>query len=409
VCLLGLWLVLAGCASQPFTVAALHTPLSLQQSHNSTITASGATIDGLEHLNIVVTKGTMVSCDFDGDLPSSIPCRVNATTQGRSCIFAAGATAGQCSISVDLGPHTLVTYKVQGKARTGRIINLPAVTYAGGEPLVEAFCWWEWVVIVPVRECADSFSPLAPIWWQTDQPSSTVQREDRIDLGYYQDTDFVANAQVFSNMIGPLVANVFFNSQQPFAQDYTLNRDLFTLWRGPPGGDLDACNGSYSFNQATGAASAAAATDAEVLIHNETTDAGSSAGRGCAQLAHGGGSWVWVNHAVPPNNMVHESGHMLYGLGDEYCCDGGYSSISIPRNVFSTKAACDAAAAGIGVAASLCVQIANAAGDTASFWHVDDGQLDIMQSSRNVNSDWRDLGDRARVRLMRRCAAGDCF
>lgn len=48
---------------------------------------------------------------------------------------------------------------------------------------------------------------------------------------------------------------------------------------------------------------------------------------------------------------------MLHGLGDEYGCDGGYSPISDPKNIFDSLVACESAADAAGLDKTQCIQI----------------------------------------------------
>jgi hypothetical protein len=56
----------------------------------------------------------------------------------------------------------------------------------------------------------------------------------------------------------------------------------------------------------------------EVVIHDDPNKQ-----RGCSGITLGGSARIWGNDPQSAETFVHESGHMLYALGDEYCCDGG--------------------------------------------------------------------------------------
>lgn len=391
---------LSGCA-KPVYVFAQHTPFYREEPHPSQIVATAWAPDGLEHINIVVIAGTAISCPTDADVPSPIPCRKNATAQGTSCFFLPGTKTGSCTITQQIAPLSVVTYKVQGKSTNGNITNLSPVTYSGGGRLVGIFCWFKWGFL-PIVDCQD-YAQLAPIWWQTDEPSGGTTAADRIDISFGMDADFGGTALTYSNMLQPMIRDAFFNTAQPFAQGYTYSRHFFTLWSAPEGADRDSCDTGFTFNGT--AKTAAAYTDGEVVIHD---DAGTP--RPCASISHGGSAWIWGNDPVPANRLVHESGQMLYALGDEYCCDGGYGAFSTPPNVHPSKAACEAVAMSIGVSTSLCVQIADpSAGTTTDFWRITDGKLEIMSEDQNANSDWRDASDLARRRQIFNCGQGSCY
>jgi hypothetical protein len=393
-------MAVCGCARNVF-VYARHAPFFLEQPHSSQIVANAWAPDGLEHINIVVIAGSAAYCPSDADVPSPIPCRTGATAQGTSCFFAQGVTTGSCSITQPIQPYSIVTYKVQAKSTNGRITNLSPITYSGGERLVGYFCWFKWGFL-PILECADS-AQLMPIWWQTDEPSGGSNDPDRIDISFNRDADFQGNVLAFSNMLEPMIRRAYFNTAQQFGTDYTYSRHWFTLWSGPDGADRDSCAGGFSFGATAKAATTY--TDGEVVIHDNQ-----NIPRACANITYGGSGWMWGNDPQSAETFVHESGHMLYALGDEYCCDGGYGSNSTPRNVHPSQAACETVATSIGVSKSLCVRIEDPPTKRRTdFWRITDGQLEIMAESWSFNSDWRDASDLARMRQISECSSGNCY
>jgi len=54
--------------------------------------------------------------------------------------------------------------------------------------------------------------------------------------------------------------------------------------------------------------------------------------------------------------VVHESGHAVFGMKDEYCCDGGYSELGRLPNIFESQANCQAYATSIGSAPANCFE-----------------------------------------------------
>lgn len=390
--------VLCGCTSG-VTVSARHMPFFLEQPHSSQIVATASAPAGLEHINIVVIAGDAATCPSDANVPSPIPCRTAATARGTTCFFQQGVTTGSCSVTQPIRPHTLVTYKVQGKSTNGHITNMSPITYSGGQRLVGIFCWFKWGFL-PILDCAD-YAQLTPIWWQTAEPSGGSNAPDHIDISFNRDADFQGDALAFSNMLEPMIREAYFNTSQAFGKVYTYTRDSFTLWSAPDGADKDSCDRGFNFSGL--AKTAAAYTDGEVVIHDD-----SATPRPCATISYGGSAWIWGNDSQSAEAFIHESGHMLYALGDEYCCDGGYASSSTPRNVHSSKSDCETVATSIGVSKSLCVRIANTS-MTTNFWRITDGQSEIMEDNHNINSDWRDASNLARGRQMRQCFFGHCY
>jgi hypothetical protein len=300
-----------------------------------------------------------------------------------------------------IGAHTLVTYNVQAKSAKGYARNLNPITYSGGGRLLGIFCWFKWGFL-PILECAD-YGQLMPIWWETHEPSGGSTASDHIDISFNQDADSQANALTYSNMLEPMIRDAYFNTAQEFGKIYTYTRDSFTLWSAPAGADEDRCGRGIVFDGYSKLA--ATYTDAEAVIHDDANNQ-----RSCASITLGGSAWIWGNDPQSAETFIHESGHMLYGLADEYCCDGGYTSVSTPHNIHSSKAACETVATSIGVSKSLCVQIADATtGQTVNYWRITDGKLEIMAESGNINSDWRDASNLARGRQIRQCFFGSCY
>ena len=390
---------LYGCTSAPLAISARHMPFFREEPHSSQIVATASTSDGLEHINIVAIAGDASICSTDAKVPSAIPCRTNATAHGTTCFFQTGVTTGSCQITQPINRHTIVTYQVQAKSAKGRIRNLNPITYSGGERLVGIFCWFKWGFL-PILECAD-YAQLMPIWWETNDPSGGSTAPDRIDISFHQDADFQGTALTYSNMLEPMIRDAYFNTTQEFGKVYTATRDSFTLWAGPGGADEDRCGRGIVFEGTSKLA--ATYTDGEAVIHDDANNQ-----RSCASITLGGSAWIWGNDPQSAETFVHESGHMLYGLGDEYCCDGGYTSVSTPRNVHPSKQACDTVATSIGVSTNLCVQIANPP-MTTNFWRITDGKLEIMAESGNSNSDWRDASNLGRGRVIRQCFFGSCY
>ena len=71
------------------------------------------------------------------------------------------------------------------------------------------------------------------------------------------------------------------------------------------------------------------------------------------------------------NVLVHETGHAIFSLADEYCCDGGYWQIGPHANVFTSLANCQSDATGWGYPTTDCRQINDGLGNLANAWIAD--------------------------------------
>lgn len=67
--------------------------------------------------------------------------------------------------------------------------------------------------------------------------------------------------------------------------------------------------------------------------------------------------------AWTPGTIMHETGHAVFGLDDEYCCDGGQTTAAWPHdNLFDDLASCQTSATAHGVAAASCTQLSGTNG-----------------------------------------------
>lgn len=373
---------LSGCAGTT-SVNARHDPIYRAETHASTITANASNSrDGIRSIRINVVIGEMTACGRP--LPSLIPCRTGASIRTRTCTFTGNPRSASCPFILTLGDRRLVTYDVEATSGRGSTSRTVPITYAGGASITHARLSFLGISFTIPWDVA------RPMWWHTSAPAGSASA-DHLDVGFYPDTDW-PTYRGFTDAAQPIALAAHFNTATPFSQFYTVFRGgMFNLWAGPPGANAEGCSRSFGgFAQ-----NVAGATDAEAIVHrNEFRD--------CAAIAMGGSGSVWAGAGDAAWVYTHESGHFIQGLGDEYCCDGGYFSISTPRNIFSSRAACTSAATAEGLATSLCVQI----GTTGS-WRMDDGRDSTMED-RTSNSDWRTASGRAVGNRLSDCFNGNC-
>lgn len=374
-------------------VTASHSPLYRAEPHLTTITATAENAqDGIATIQINVLLGEMSTCG--GYLPSLIPCRTNAILTGFTCTFA-NVTPATCAFPFPVEDRALVTYNVEATGGAGDKVLSRSVTYAGGASLTQAQLGSQEIDFGPVEIVSPGqtipWEVARPIWWHTDQPGS-LPSASHIDVGFFPDSDY-PNYRDFTDAIDPIIRATHLNPATPFSRFYsTVHRDMFNLWAGPAGGDgEDGCVRSLS----GAAATVGSALDGQAIMHSLPF-------RDCADIALGGLGTVEATNAGAAGLYIHESGHFLQGLGDEYCCDGGYFFLSTPGNVFPSLAACQSAADGVGLAQALCVQIG-----TTGQWHMDDGQPSIMAGG-GVDADWRTASGRAVGNRFAACVTGNC-
>lgn len=385
--------LLAACAGTT-QITARHDPLYRAEAHASTITATATNSENkISEIRIDVIDGDMTACTENGGLPSVVPCRINSTFQARICQFPANPASATCTWTRNLGDRRLITYDATARSGTGATTSTRTITYAAGASITQT------TFNVPIiGNMTIAWDVARPVWWHTPFPADNGG-EDRINVGFFPDPDF-ANYRAFTDTVQPLALAAYFNTGAGFSQFYSFWRSNFNLWAAPQGADAQAApaGGTNCVRNFTGFASnVAGMTDGEAILHTANF-------RDCASISLGGSGTVWTGIASPAFRFMHESGHFLHGLGDEYCCNGGYFSASNPRNIDTSKANCDATATSIGVATSLCVQIG-----TSGRWRITDGSADITEDGGNTAADWRDAAARVLGNRMTACSNGNCY
>jgi hypothetical protein len=125
-------------------------------------------------------------------------------------------------------------------------------------------------------------------------------------------------------------------------------------------------------------------------------------------VAGGGGAsgTVETTETNPGPLFVHESGHFLFALVDEYCCNGGYRTDLPCPNLYESQTACQSAAPAVGASTAQCTQI-NAQGGRV-FWRISSAQETMDQ--QGLNTDFRDDSRACVRRYLEACkTGGSCF
>ncbi|QYF93553.1 hypothetical protein KY495_23330 [Massilia sp. PAMC28688] len=151
----------------------------------------------------------------------------------------------------------------------------------------------------------------------------------------YGDMSVLANRQAFVNDMASVIENAYwqnrayFNAWGRFNYFYMTASGTVTERPLTPDGKFQCPTVSWPSQVNTDGAFA----DQIILIHkNELRDCGGG-GRATAE-------------PTSFRTIVHETGHGLFGLPDEYCCDGGYFTLA--PVMYATQAACTGDAANAG-------------------------------------------------------------
>lgn len=110
--------------------------------------------------------------------------------------------------------------------------------------------------------------------------------------------------------------------------------------------------------------------------------------------------------------LLHETGHALFDLRDEYCCDSSYSQQACVPNLWGSLSACEAEASSIGYPTSNCTQLSDGT-QTLDFWYIDPAGVDgcmMGDSLHNADSDFGQACTRRIYWRYGKClGGGKCF
>jgi hypothetical protein len=373
-------LLLAACAGTP-RISALQNPLYRAENHTSTITAKATeSRDGIASITINATVGELTACS--SFFPSLIPCRTGAVGMGVVCVFPNTKTEVSCALPIGITPRRLITYSATATSARGTTASSGSVTYAGGAPLTAVSIFPGFTI---------PWETARPVIWRTDAPSSGAERGDKIDLGFVPDAD-MPNYRAFTDDLQAVALPLFYTDTNQFSVWPRTWKNLFNLWAGPTGADGEGCTRTFT----TPASTVMTVFDGTAILHRNDF-------RDCASISLGGGSGTTqTNLDDAPWVLLHESGHFLFGMGDEYV-GGGNFSISNPKNVMTSQGICQSTSTTNSLPTSQCVQIG-----TSGTWRNDDGIATTMEE-RVLNSDFQTLSGKAMANKVIDCINGACY
>lgn len=357
------------------TIEARHFPLYNAEPHDSVIEATATNPKGLlEEITIHAVKGKVSDCTDLGQEPSVIPCRTRAAAEEPAvCKIEARGDSAVCELNIAITDGDMVTYTAVATLETGEKVRTIPVTYSGGQPGA--------VVAMPV-------------WWHSDAPARSLDA-DRLDVAFYPAPGLVGDATTFSSQLSSIVRQSIIAPEKRFARLYAKNRARFNLWAFPHSGaqpDLVDCNHSFDLP----ALALDTLADGSAILHLQGE-------RDCSFIGTGASGTVDVRagHQKEAWLFVHESGHFMFGLADEYG-DGEQVPLSDPPNTFATEDDCEASPLFVGSA--VCRRIR---------WNVDRYRIvttepETMGGSRVFTSDFRNSSEKAVENQFDKCAGGGC-
>jgi hypothetical protein len=442
--------LLAGCASSP-TIDVRHDPVYRAEVHTSNIDVMAASEHGIDHIDVVLLYGPLAACERD-HLPSLFPCREYGEAQSFTCSFATRAPppssntiarigalpkSAHCPIAHDLDALTLLTYRATAVDGAGKSVTTRFITFSGGAPASGTVARREGpggngppepTGVIGNLDLIDTLAPpprgpyaedvLRPMWLTADGPPGawpatqdiTLDLRHHLDVAFFPDPDWGDDYRAFSDATGRDIAgrvlflDAYGYNGRKYVEAYRFWRSNFAYWVGPSGASTPGRVCGLKF---TGWPDAMrAVTDGQVIVHQTFF-------RDCAFLGPHSSGTVSGTAGDVDYIFVHESGHFLYGMGDEYPEDGiDHGSVSNPPNTYPTKEQCEAVATQYSYPTSWCIPI----GDSSGWWRVsqDPGPYqDIMDGSRGfptgyLSTDWYDTNHDVILKQMAKCQQGGC-
>lgn len=211
---------------------------------------------------------------------------------------------------------------------------------------------------------------------------------DKLDVVLIPDTDItVAN---FRSQLHTVLDTLYFKYE------------LIRFWRGVYNFYYSSRQGNYEepcvFTNPTNMANLTAVADTVAILHS-------------ANLRDCRSGTLMSSEIDYDKTLIHESGHALFNLMDEYCCDSSYSQQDCEPNLYSSLANCQADAADVGYPATDCVQLTDGT-QTLNFWRIDPTAAPGCMMGPSQHSASSDFAEACRRRINWRyskCLNGTCM
>ena len=319
-------LLLTACATTP-TVRVVHAPFHPSATDNVTFTADAHAEDGVSVIDIVQRSFDRAGFCAAYVAGRCVPLAMPTVKTVKSCRFEPVQADARCEAIVPpFGDGSFVTYGASVKDARGTTAEDEWIGFAVGTQ-------------------ADATAPVAVYTRGNDASALDVVL---IPVDYNG-----VPGRTYRDFVGDvrrLVVEGYLAHEQ-----VTNNRDKWNFYVNPvTGGLMQTTIGSTvnrSVTQPTNWSKVSAFADVAGYVHNNAS------WRDFASFG-GGGVGSFTIQAPLTGTILHETGHAIFGLSDEYCCDGGIVTTSWQHeNMFSSQASCQASAGAHGVTASDCTQL----------------------------------------------------
>lgn len=214
-----------------------------------------------------------------------------------------------------------------------------------------------------------------------------------MDLVFIPDTDLTVAS--FRTQLAGVIENLYFRYDTYRGDDDTMWRTLYNFYYSNVQGNYEQ---GCRFTAPANFRNLRAVADSIAILHRANLRDCKSGGMFSSEIDY-------------DKTLVHETGHALFNLMDEYCCDSTYAQQSCVPNLYGSLRACQADAPNVGRSPNDCVQLSSGA-RSINFWRVDAiGAAGCIMGSdaHNAGSDHRHA-DRRRIQWRRdKCLGGRCY
>ena len=345
---------LGGCSSA--LVLAKHAPMHPQNAEAVTFKGSAAgTVDKV----VLSYERFTLTVAGNGSLTETL---VESATTVKICDPAGSVSSLDCThtMSTAFAANSLIRFTAKAFDNQGRTSTETYSFAAGDYPL-----------------------PDDPIPIRVKGPTA-----DHLDVVLIPDTDITLNN--FRAGLDEVIDNLYLKYDQ-----IRIFRGVYNFYYSSQQGNYEElCN----FTNPPNMANLTAIADTVAILHS--TDL-----RDCRS------GTLMSSEIDYDKTLIHETGHAVIGLKDEYCCDSSYSQQPCEPNLWSSLANCQGAAPTIGLPASNCTQLSSG-GTTINFWRIDPsgaGGCIMGPNQHNADSDFAAACVRRIHWRYGKCFNGNCF
>jgi len=368
---MGLWICMIPLMAAGEECTVEHSPLHPKAMEATEVKAHCDHPGGWRTAIVYMIVGRMSDCTELQMSTGPWPCRE------RACLISKTVSINQYgsfkSPESRFAEGSLVTYWVEATALDNTVMSSAPITFAVGSPPLDSIA--------------------IPVWW-----NRSADPRSRINIVVMPDSSYEDHYDEFIKDAQQLIKGAFFDKGR--ADSLARWRSAFNLWLAPLGANVqEEPQLRLIFN--VNVQAIAGSMQARMVLRRE------SEGTNWSQIALGGTSSIIGGQQDQDWIFIHESGHMLFGLADEYEINGGYS-MNACRNVFDTANSCESYAKENGASDKVCQEI----GSHSNRWHIQDGISRTMAARTpppyNMSTKWGLTIEDCLEGRIKKCLSGIC-